>query len=649
MRPALVLIDLQRDYLDRVGLLPVEAELVANVAKLLNLCRQYSVPVFHVMTLVHADGANRMPHWVKQHRWDCLVGTPGAQPPPELAPVSDEPVFSKPYFSAFDSPDFVTAFAASGVDTLILCGIYTHACIRASALDGYRHGYEVWVATDAVGSTDQDHARLTLDYIEGRVGTCLTVAKIADQIISASVVSPASSKAPRAWLHHNPAQWNEILSEVPLAGTAEVAGATQRAAKLARTTAQQTVNSRRKVLSQWLHCLMNRKEQLVQLLVLEIGKPIKDARAEFEYAIALLCQIMKTFGEEAPETGIDFLVRRCPIGVVGLITPWNNPLAIPVGKLGPALAYGNTVVWKPALQALQISSLIMASLDEAGLGDQVGMVTGDSRTGGFLIMQEGINAISFTGSVAAGRQVAAGCAATGKTLQGELGGNNAVLVMADVDPEQTARQLAPAIFSFAGQRCTAPRRLIVEESVKGRFEAALVDATLELKIGLPQLDDTQVGPVISREQQTRLAALTAAGRSAGGRLLCGGKAPKGFDHGCWFEPTLIADPDPASVLVQEESFGPIAVVLGARNFDQALALCNNVQQGLVATIFSGNTAVQQRFLESIQAGIVAVNRAPLSINPAAPFGGWRRSGIGAPEHGRWDREFYTKPQAVYGA
>ena len=131
--------------------------------------------------------------------------------------------------------------------------------------------------------------------------------------------------------------------------------------------------------------------------------------------------------------------------------------------------------------------------------------------------------------------------------------------------------------------------------MKGRFEAALVDATLELKIGLPQLDDTQVGPVISREQQTRLAALTAAGRSAGGRLLCGGKAPKGFDHGCWFEPTLIADPDPASVLVQEESFGPIAVVLGARNFDQALALCNNVQHGLVATIFSGNTAVQQRF------------------------------------------------------
>jgi acyl-CoA reductase-like NAD-dependent aldehyde dehydrogenase len=352
-------------------------------------------------------------------------------------------------------------------------------------------------------------------------------------------------------------------------------------------------------------------------------------------------------GDAAEEAGANFQLRHCPVGTVGLITPWNNPLAIPVGKLAPALLYGNTAVWKPALQTSQIARLLMQTLAEAGLDGLVSMVTGDADSGRLLLAQKGIAAISFTGSVVAGRAVAVACAVAGKALQAELGGNNAVIIMADADIDEVARKLAPAIFSFAGQRCTAPRRLIVEASAMRHFEQALLRAIAALQLGQPEDEKTQVGPLISREQQARMAALVSSAVAAGARLLCGGKIPAGYEHGCWFEPTLIADVAMDAPLVQEESFGPIALLIAARDLDHALQLNNAVPHGLVTTVFSGDAAVQRRVVEEAQSGIVAVNQCPLEISPAAPFGGWKASGIGAPEHGRWDKIFYTRPQAVY--
>jgi alpha-ketoglutaric semialdehyde dehydrogenase len=182
MRPALLLIDLQRDYLDRAELTPSEAVLIPHVEELLNACRRYGVPVMHVMTLVRADGSNRMPHWEKDDLWECVEGTPGAQTPPELAPLPNEPVFAKPFFSAFDVPALQDALSHAGVDTLILAGIYTHVCVRAAAMDGYSRGYEVWIAADGVASSDPLHARLTLEFLEGRVATFLRVAEILARI-----------------------------------------------------------------------------------------------------------------------------------------------------------------------------------------------------------------------------------------------------------------------------------------------------------------------------------------------------------------------------------------------------------------------------------------------------------------------------------
>ncbi|MBI3903176.1 MAG: aldehyde dehydrogenase family protein [Nitrosomonadales bacterium] len=643
MRAALLLVDLQQDYLNRPGLQPPAARFIHDAAKLLELCRRSGISVLHAVTRVRADGSDRMPHWQRDQRRACVAGTSGVLPPQELAPLPHEPVFAKTFFNPFDNPELGAALAAGEVDTLIIAGLYTHACVRAAVLDAYRLGYEVWLARDAVASTEPEHARLTLDYLAGRAAHCLDTEEIAARLASSS-----ASSAVQTWPHHDPCDWGEVLAQVPLMRAREVAQAVCGVRAPQAVWGRMESAQRAAGLQRWLGSLEASKERLIALLVREVGKPLLNARAEFDYAVALL-QHTLAGANAGPESGADFQVCHCPVGVVGLITPWNNPLAIPVGKLAPALLYGNAAVWKPALQASQLSRLLLETLVDAGCAEVVALVTGDSDSGRLLTAQQGIDAISFTGSIAAGRSVAAVCAAQGKALQAELGGNNAVIVMDCADVESLARQLAPALFSFSGQRCTAPRRLIVQASAMPRFEAALVRATAALRLGMPEDPHTQVGPLISREQQTRMLALTEAAKEAGARVLCGGNIPDGYARGCWFAPTLVADVAADSELAQEESFGPIAVLMQARDMDHALELNNGVKHGLVTMIFSDDESIQRRVAAEAQSGIVAINQCPLQISPAAPFGGWKASGIGEPEHGRWDRAFYTRPQAVYAA
>jgi acyl-CoA reductase-like NAD-dependent aldehyde dehydrogenase/nicotinamidase-related amidase len=641
MKFGLLLIDMQQDYLDRPGIEPPSSEIIANVKRLLDTCRAHAVPVFHVHTLVRADGTDRMPHWQAADIWACVAGSAGALPPTELAPLADEVVIGKRFYSGFEAPDAVARLAEAGLDTLILAGIYTHACVRATALDAYRHGFKVLIVSDAVGSTEPLHAKLTLDYLAGRAATCLRYEELLGRLGSVAERPAADG---RVWTQRNPSRWDEVLGEVPLGGAHDAEAAVATAAARGHTSLDQRVSG----LERWMVALAACRMRAVELLVREVGKPVTAAHAEVDYALALLGYTISQISlGEADEAGGRAQVRHAPFGPVALITPWNNPLAIPVGKIAPALGYGNTVVWKPALQAPGLSQLVMETLAEAGLGDFVALLTGDSATARHLLVQPALRAVSFTGSIAAGREVAGICAAHGKALQAELGGNNAVIITADTDVERAAAELAPALFSFSGQRCTAPRRLIVERRVKASFEAALVKATLALKIGLPELPETAVGPLISRERQDRMAALVRRAISDGGRLLCGGKSPPGLEQGCWFEPTLIADPNPASAVIREEAFGPVAVVLAADDFTAALEMCNAVLHGLVATLYAENAELQQRFINHAEAGILVLNRPMAPIDPAAPFSGWKASGFGPPEHGRWDLATYARPQAIY--
>lgn len=268
-------------------------------------------------------------------------------------------------------------------------------------------------------------------------------------------------------------------------------------------------------------------------------------------------------------------------------------------------------------------------------------------TGRWLLSHPQVAAVSFTGSIAAGRQVAAACGARGKLVQAELGGNNAVVVGRSADIEATARQVAAAAFSFAGQRCTAPRRLIVAQEVYAEFITAMISQVAHLRVGRPQEADTRLGPLISRERQRHTDALVEECRREGGQVICGGRIPPGFDGGCWYEPTLISGLRPQSRAVRDEAFGPLAVVLEAQDFDDALRSCNGVDQGLVAILYSSDPDEQRRFLDQAEAGILRIDDPQAGIHPDAPFTGWKASGIGLPEHGRWDGAFYTQPQAVY--
>lgn len=663
MRPALLLVDMQADFLGRPGLTPPAGELTGRVAHLLERCRAANVPVLHVHTLVSSDGNDRMPHWKRNGTWACVAGSPGARVPPGLEPAPGEHVYPKQYFSAFSNPDLAGALRRLGVDTLIVSGVYLHGCIRTSVLDAYQQGLQVWVADDAVGATDLLHGEITRQYLDGRAAAFMHSDSVLQRLVGGSAKGDApTNPGPVAWIenrwrphggeaclrHRDPSDQHQILGDVPVAGVETVHEATASAANALNGWRSRPASERAAVLKAWRQGLEQKVDELVRQLTVEIGKPVSAAREEMERALAHI-KSAERICLESPDQLAGVHVRYRPLGVVGLITPWNNPVAIPVGKLSAALAFGNTVVWKPAYQACRSAALIAETLRDADAPPGVfNLVFGDADTGRLVAIDPRVSAVSVTGSVATGRTLAALCALDGKPLQAELGGNNAAIVLRDCDLSREAPLLAMAAFGFAGQRCTATRRFIVEEAIREEFQEHMVEATRALRLGYPADPATQIGPLISAGHLEHIERVLARARQDGARLLCGGRRPEKTIGGCWIEPALLCDVDPGSAVVQDESFGPIAVVLAAPDLNRAIELANGVRYGLVASIHTGDANARARAAEELEAGILNLSvQQPLAINPDAPFGGWKASGIGPPEHGIWDRQFYTRAQSVY--
>jgi acyl-CoA reductase-like NAD-dependent aldehyde dehydrogenase len=452
---------------------------------------------------------------------------------------------------------------------------------------------------------------------------------------------------PCVWLHRNPADCRQVLTEVKLSRADETEAAIRRVAAAQADWQTVPAPDRAARLLDWHANLTANQNSWVEMLIREVGKPRRDAEGEVRYGLALLNQVC---ADHAVEEVFDHRrVRYRPHGLVGLITPWNNPFAIPIGKIAPALAYGNGVLWKPALPASGLSAALLESLRAAGLGDLVVLLPGDATTGRLLVNTPEIRAISFTGSVAAGQDVIRQCHSRNIPVQAELGGNNAAIVLADADVEEVAAQLAPAMFSFAGQRCTAIRRLIVEQPVYDRFAQALRRAVEALATGLPDNPATDVGPVISRERQAFLHQTVRDATAAGGHILTGGYVPAHCPDGAWLAPTVMTDLPPGSPVLADELFGPVAALVPAADLADAIRIHNQVEYGLLGALFSPDTAAQRQFLAHAEAGILVVNEPRPAFASAGPFIGWKASGYGPPEHGRWNRDFYTKVQAVYGA
>ncbi len=667
MKPMLLLVDVQQDYLARPGLTPAVGPLLQGMARLLAECRASGIPIVHVHTRINRDGSNRMAHLRRDGIWWCVDGTPGAESPPETAPAPDEAVFYKDVFNAFSNPSLRRHIDAVGADVLIVAGVHLHACVRETALVAYQSGYRVWIADDAVGSYDVLHAELSRDYLGSRGMEFLSGAEIAARIRTLSgnaetTAAPVAADAAwiggrrlagggRLWERRNPARWSERMESVAQASDDEIEQAATAAAQAQRLWRMRAPEERGVCLTAFGQALHARSEALTNAMVTEVGKPIGDAGREVDRAVKLTQLAITDFciPPRWQACAKDVHARRQPVGVVAAITPFNNPLAISISKLIPALALGNAAVWKPALPALRTTQLVVEALAEAGLPEGlVTVVLGDGQVAQRLARHSFVDRVSVTASVAAGRQLALACAASLKPIQAELGGNNAVVVMGDADVARIAEEIARSAFGFAGQRCTAARRILVERGRLDELIDALLAATRALHVGDPGLAATDVGPLISRAQQQAVAAAVAGAVNAGARLLCGGGVPPGLEQGCWYAPTLVTDSTPDSALFREETFGPVALIHPFDDIGAAVALVNAVPHGLVATIYSDDESAQRRFLAEAEVGVIKLNCAPAGVHADAPFGGWKNSGLGPPEHGHWDEEFYTRVQALYG-
>ena len=436
-----------------------------------------------------------------------------------------------------------------------------------------------------------------------------------------------------------------VIAEVPSAGVEDVDAAVARAAKAFPTWRAVSPGERAGVLHGLADALAERAGELARLEARNAGKPIADARGEmgmvvdtFRYYAAAPERLT---GKTIPVAGGVDLTFHEPLGVVGLIVPWNFPLTIASWKVAPALAAGNCVVLKPAgltpLTALELERIAL----DAGVPEGVlNVVSGPgSVVGKRLVEHPGVAKIAFTGSTEVGRGIAERAAGTIKRLTLELGGKSANIVFADADLERAAAAAPPAVFGNAGQDCCARSRILVESTVVDRFLAALDDAVGSLRVGDPLEESTQMGPLISADQRNKVASFVPDGAPVAIR----GQVPEG--PGYWFPPTVLAPVSNSERVATEEVFGPVACVIPFAGESEAIALANDTIYGLSGSIWTRDGAKALRVARAVETGVLSVN-SNTSVRVSTPFGGFKQSGIGR-ELGPDALEHYTELKNVF--
>jgi aldehyde dehydrogenase (NAD+) len=384
-----------------------------------------------------------------------------------------------------------------------------------------------------------------------------------------------------------------------------------------------------------------------------MGKPLREARGETARASQILryaaSEAFRPVGEhfEQSLTGAQVSTRRRPVGVVALITPWNFPIAIPIWKLAPALVYGNTVVLKLAYEAPRTGLHIAEAFAEAELpGGVLNILTGRGSTvGAALVRDPRVRAISFTGSVATGHSVRDEATKTGKRVQLELGGHNPMTVMADADLDRAVEAAYAGAFWSAGQKCTATRRIYVQDAVYDAFRDALLARIERGRVGDPLDPDVEVGPIVNASQFEEIVEAIERGKREGGTLLTGGE--RADPDGYLIPPTVFEGVADDAFLSCEEVFGPVTSLYRFAGLDEALERANAVEFGLSTAIFTSNLATATRFQNEAQAGLIHVNSQTAGAEVHVPFGGIKSSGFGPHEQGRAAIEFYTEQVTIY--
>lgn len=440
----------------------------------------------------------------------------------------------------------------------------------------------------------------------------------------------------------NPHYPSDIVGEFEATGGGGVEEAVGRAGKAFTEWREQPATARGGALASIAGDLEERKGELARLVVREVGKPILEARGEVARAISILRyyaqMVLAPDGETYPasRSGDWLVARRYPVGVCALLTPWNFPVAIPIWKAAPALGYGNAVVLKPAPDATATAEKL-AELANKHLPEGVfQVVPGDAETGEPLVDHPGVAAVSFTGSNQVGRTIAQRVVGRGAKVQCEMGGQNPSLVLEGADLGRAASTIAQAAMGYAGQKCTATSRVIVEGSVYDELRDRLVAAVEALEVVGPESETCQVGPVIADE--ARANALEAL-KNGGGRTLTGGEPLDG--DGFYLAPTLVELEDPGSSLAREEVFAPVSALLKVGSAEEALQVANDVHYGLAAAVFTNDLDKAMKMADRLEAGLVKVNGSTAGVDFHAPFGGSKESGIGPKEQGLAAREFFT--------
>ena len=607
---ALVLVDLQHDFLDRPGLEPAAAAVVESARRWLEAFRSAGRPIAHVHTAWHRHDDQRMTRWKRLGIEMCEAGTPGARPPAVVAATDGELVILKQGYLPSRPGDLVDWVRAAGAARVVLAGTMTHACVSHLTSMLLTAGLEVTFAEGALASDRPQAAAHVLSHWSQR--------GVVEQSLGS--LTPDTHASPA---HED---GGPIAAALPTRSRSDWSGLRQR-------------------LHEWSERIRAATDTLAEEMARTIGKPMAVGRAEIVSAVESLrdvCERRDRFAWESQQSA--GTVARCPLGLVAVLTPWNNPVAIPVGRIAPALAYGNAVVWKPAPAAEPISRRIHAFAVAAGLtSDGFQMVEGGAAAGERIISDPQVDGVTFSGSLPHGRRILAACTERMIPCLLELGGNNGAIVTEDADLDVACSEIARGAFAFAGQRCTATRRVILLPGVADEFLSRLRRELMRWVPNEPLNAACRIGPVKDEAAASRIESLLS-------RVPAGARVTRDHVDHClaqgrrFVAPALVEGVPADAEIVQEETFGPVLVAVRAESWPDALRLLNSVRQGLVASLFSTSQERWDMFCSAARAGVLRWNTATDGPVGDLPFGGWGTSGWGGAEHGEADPLFFTRHQ-----
>ncbi len=454
----------------------------------------------------------------------------------------------------------------------------------------------------------------------------------------------------------NPARESDVIGEFPASTADDVDNAVLAARQAQREWRAVPAPARGDILKSAGDILTERKEEIAAAMTREMGKPIFETRGDVQEAIDTAyysaSETRRLFGHTVPSelpNKFNMSIRR-PIGVCGIISAWNFPVAVPSWKIFPALACGNSVVFKPSEDAPHSATLLVETLLQAGLpAGVVNLVQGGGHVGEALVSHPGVDAVSFTGSTETGAKIGETCGRMHKRVSLEMGGKNPMIVLADADLELAADGLLWGAFGTTGQRCTATSRLIVHEEVHDDFVEMVVSAAKKLRLGDGSNEDVDVGPLINKKAVTKVSSYVEIAKKEGARVATGGKRAKGkgLDNGNFFEPTVLLDVTRHMRVAREEIFGPVLSVIKVGSYYEAIEVANDIPYGLSSSIYTRDIEAAFRAMTDIEAGITYVNGPTIGAEAHMPFGGVKSTGNGHREGGWEVFDFYTETKAVY--